>query len=192
MIATTDDTTARRPSSRTKGILAIAAGTALLIGGTGTFAYWSTQQALTADDIVSGDLDLALGDGEWSLDGAIGGATVIPAANIGAVRIVPGDVLTLQQDLDVTLVGDTIEAILTIDTTDVIPASQAAYFDVAFTSGAIGTPDGTNAFRLDEDDAGTVPATLTITFDAATAARDGVNTTLDLSALDFTLTQAAS
>lgn len=189
----TDTTPApARSGNRVKGILAIAAGTALLLGGTGTYAYWSTQEALAVDDIVSGDLDLALGDAVWTIDGVVGGPTVIPTANLGAVRLVPGDVLTLDQDLDVTLVGDTLAAILSIDTTDVIPAGQAGHFTVAFTDGGIGTSAGANAYRLTEDNSGALETRLTITFDSATANRDAVNTTLDLSAVDFTLQQATS
>ncbi len=186
-----NNTTAPRSGGRLKGIVAIAAGAALLVGGTGVFAYWSTQQSLSVDDVQAGDLDLTLGDGEWTLDGVLGTPNVIPAANLGNVRIVPGDVLTLAQDIDVTLVGTTIEAILATDLTGVVPAGLASYVDIAFDPG-VGTAEGTNAVRLVPADSGTIEATVTITFDPATPDQDGTNETLDLSALTFTLTQADS
>lgn len=188
----TEPTTAppRRKSSRTKGIVAIAAGAVLLLGGGTTLAYWSTTLTLDAGTVNSGDLDLALGDATWTLDGVIGDPVAV--ADPSVVNIVPGDVLTLTQEIDVTLVGDTIEALLSADTADLVPADAAAAFTVELDLGDIGTPDG-DAVRLTPDDvADPITATLTITFDPATADRDFVNTPLDLSEVGFTLEQASS
>jgi alternate signal-mediated exported protein len=183
---------AKRSSGRMKGILAIAAGTALLLGGTGTYAYWSTTQALSAEDIVSGDLDLALGDGTWTLDGIVGAPVTV--TDLATVRLVPGDVLTLDQDVDVTLIGDTIQAVLAIDTTGVIPAGAESNFTVAFATGGIGTSAGTNAYRLTPANAADpLETTVTITFNGpGTTLQQYVNTTLNLTAIDFNLTQASS
>jgi alternate signal-mediated exported protein len=179
----------RRPakSNRTKGVVAIAAGAVLLLGGGTTLAYWTTTQTLDAGSIQSGDLNLALGTGTWTIDGAIGGPA--PVADPANVRIVPGDVLTLTQPVTVTLVGDTIEGLLTVDTDDALPAGGAFTVDVAMSGGVA---EGADAYRFTPETAGAVTATVTITFDSATTDRDLVNTPLDLSAVEFTLTQASS
>ena len=180
--------TPKRASSRTKAIVAIAAGTALLLGGAGTLAYWSTSQSLTAGTVTSGDLDLTLGTGVWTLDGVLTSPTVV--ADPSTVRIVPGDMLTLEQPVTVTLVGDNLEADLTVDVTAAIPSANANDFTVALTvTGA--TANGVNTYRLKPADV-TAPlqATLTITFNSATADRVAVNTAIDLSKVTFNLTQA--
>ena len=182
--------TPKRASSRTKAIVAIAAGTALLLGGAGTLAYWSTSQSLTAGTVTSGDLDLTLGTGVWTLDGVLTSPTVV--ADPSTVRIVPGDMLTLEQPVTVTLVGDKLEADLTVDVTAAIPSANANDFTVALTvTGA--TANGVNTYRLKPADV-TAPlqATLTITFNSATADRVAVNTAIDLSKVTFNLTQASS
>jgi alternate signal-mediated exported protein len=192
MTASTSSTPTTRPTGRSKGIVAIVAGTALLLGGTGTYAYWSTQQALTPDDIVTGDLDLTVGTGTWTLDGVVGPA--LPVTTPADVRIVPGDVLVLDQAFDVVLVGDTIEALLTVDTTGVIPAGAEANFTVDLETTGVGTEVSPNVYRLTPDDAGDdLEATLTITFNGPlTTGTQFTETTLNLSALQFSLEQATS
>lgn len=192
---TAPDTSAPAPAparsgGRTRGLIAIAAGTALLIGGTGTYAYWSTSQAISADDIVTGDLDLALGTGTWTLDGVLGAPVAV--TDLEAIRIVPGDVLTLDQSIDVLLEGDTIEADLSVDLTGVIPAGQEAYFSVAFDADGIGTSTGPNTWRLTPADAGEgLETTVTLTFNGpATTGTIAQGLTLDLTALEITLVQA--
>jgi len=174
---------------RAKAIVAIAAGAVLLLGGGTTLAYWTTSQTLNAGTVQSGDLDLSLGTGTWTLDGAIGGATAV--ADPSSVRIVPGDVLTLTQPLTVTLVGDTIQGLLSVDTTDLIPAGGADAFTADLTVSG-GTAEGAGTYRFTPATAGAVTATLTITFDSATPDREFTNTDLDLNSVKFTLTQATS
>jgi alternate signal-mediated exported protein len=180
-----------RAGARTKGIVAIAAGTALLLGGGGTYAYWSTQQALTAGTVESGDLDLALGSGTWTIQGVLDGAPTA-VADPANVRIVPGDVLTLTQPVTVTLVGDTIEADLAVSAADIVPAPLAQYMTVDFTSTGLGTATGVNTYRVTPATAGTVTATVTITFSSTTPDRVAVNTPVDLDNISFALTQATS
>lgn len=183
--------TGRSRSSSPAAIAAIAAGAVLLLGGGTTLAYWTTTQTLAGGTVVAGDFDLQLGTATWQLDGAVGEpATVTDPA---AVRIVPGDVLTLEQTLDVTLVGDTLEAILSVDAADMVPAADADAFDVELVVDGVGTAEGSDAYRLTPADvAAPITATVTITFDAATTGQDQTGTTVDLDAVDFTLTQASS
>lgn len=183
--------TPKRFSPRAKAIVAIAAGTALLLGGAGTYAFWSTSASLNAGTVNSGDLNLTLGTGTWALDGALTPST--PVADPAAVFIVPGDVLTLTQPLNVTLVGDNLEALLTADLSAVIPAAAASYITVSLTTSGAGTPEGINTYRLTPDDVKTpISAVLTVTFDATTSNRVAVNTPINLTALTFSLTQASS
>src|SRR5690606_34041315 len=59
----------RRPDhSRTKAIVAIAAGAVLLLGGGTNLAYWSTTQSVAGGAISSGDLNLqTTGSPTWWL-----------------------------------------------------------------------------------------------------------------------------
>lgn len=191
MSTTTDAPRRARMGTRTKGILAIVCGTALLLGGGGTYAYWSTSQALTAGDVQSGDLNLSLGTGEWNIKGILN-ASPVAVPDPSAVRIVPGDVLTLDQPVTVTLVGTTIAADLTINTATLVPAALQPYVTVAFTSSTLGTPTGANTFRVTPATAGTIQTTVTITFSGTAADRAGALETINLNNLGFTLTQASS
>jgi len=181
----------RRPRRGT-AILAIAAGTALMLGGAGTYAYWSTATALEATDVQSGNLGLTLGGGTWSLQGVLGNVTNI--TDLSAVRIVPGDVLTLTQPLTVDIVGDTLVADLTANVGAGLSASVlGAQLDLELDMPAdYGTSTGTNTYRLTDADSGSTTATVTITFDPATADLTAVNETIDLADISFALTQASS
>jgi len=195
MTAQLEDTTpirrtGGRSTGRTKGILAIAVGTALLLGGGGTYAYWSTQQALTAGTVTTGDLNLGLGTPSWTLTGVLSPAA--PVADPAAVRIVPGDTLTLTQPVTVTLVGNTIQANLAVNTGSIVPADVAQYVSVAFTAPGLGTPTGTNTYRVTPATAGTINATVTVTFSSSTPDRIAANTAVNLNNITFSLTQASS
>lgn len=187
-------TPAERPVRRHRrgtAILAIAAGTALLFGGGGTYAYWSTQTALTAGPVQSGDLDLTLGTGAWTLTGALQPAT--PVTNLADIHLVPGDVLTLTQPITVTLVGDTIAADLTAALgPSFTSGTLASYLDVQLTVPGLGTATTANTYRITGTTSQTVDATLRITFRSTTDLRNGVNSSVDLNGVAFTLTQASS
>lgn len=165
------DQTIQRTRSRLTGILAIGAGALLLAGGGGTLAYWATSASLEAGTIESGHLDLELGDGSWTLQGLASGPAV-DLDDLDDVIIVPGDVLTLTQELDVTLEGDTLVADLTVDDSGLLPVEVVSdRFQVTLTLDGVGTqPDGTTSvYRLTPADvAGVDPIqiTLTLTFEA--------------------------
>lgn len=168
----------------TKGTVAIAAGVTLLLGGAGTYALWETSQPLDGS-VAVGDLDLELGEGTWTLNGA-------PVPDVERVRIVPGDEVSLDQDLTVTAIGDDLLAQLSVNEGEnFIPADLAEYVDVTFDLDAPwATDEGGNTYLVQ---AGTAPytatATVTVHFDEETPGRAGTNSTLDLSALEFSLEQ---
>ncbi|MGW8483481.1 alternate-type signal peptide domain-containing protein [Microbacterium sp. NPDC055903] len=184
-----NDTTApapRRDASRTKAIVAIAAGAVLLLGGGTTLAYWSTQQSLDAGTVTSGDLDLTIAAAApaWTLTPEGGAAA--PVADITTVRIVPGDTVTFTQTAELTLVGDNLhaelEAVLDGAT---LPAGVTAPTPVVTVAG------GDPADLTVADDGATATVTLTYTFPASTANRDLVNSAFDFGDVDLTLTQVA-
>lgn len=179
---------------RTKGVLAIAAGAALLLGGGYTYAYWSTSATLTDSAVQAGDLNLELGDGTWTLDGVLTAPAPVTGP-LDAVRIVPGDVLTLTQPVTVTLVGDTIAADLSTSFDSAIPADLAPYVTVGFSATGFGTAGTGDVYRITPA-AGNAPiegtATVTITFSGDTPDRVGVTQTINLDEVAFNLTQASS
>lgn len=180
-----------RRHRRGTAILAIAAGAALMLGGGGTYAYWSTQTALTAGPVQSGDLNLSLGTGTWTLKGVLGTAQTV--TNLTNVKIVPGDVLTLTQPLNVTLVGDTIAADLKAELgSSFTTGTLGTNLDVALAVSSYGTATGVNTYRITQANNGAATAQLTITFKPTTTGRVGANQSVNLNDIAFSLTQASS
>lgn len=180
-----------RRHRRGKAIVAVAAGTALMLGGAGTYAFWSTSEALQATAVSSGNLDLSLGTSEWTLKGIVG--SVRDVTDLADVRIVPGDVLTLTQVVDVTLEGDTLVADLAaVVGSDFATGALGAHLDVDLSISSYGAQTGTNTYRLTEANNGPATAVLTITFDPDVEQTTGANASVDLDEIAFTLTQASS
>ena len=91
-----------------KGALAIGVGAALLLGGGGTLAVWNDTETAAAGQIASGDLQLNTTQaGTWT---NLAGTKV----DLAKYKVVPGDVLTYTQTMDVKLVGDLMAAKLTV------------------------------------------------------------------------------
>lgn len=170
------------PKTRTKAIIAIAAGAALLLGGGTTLAYWSTSQVLDVGTINSGDLNMVTsGTPAWTLQG-VADAAPSTVADPTAVEIVPGDVLTMTQDVTLTVQGDTLTAELAIAQGTIPTGLTATVESAGVTPTAI----------TEADDGKTVTVTVTITFDGATANRDLVNTAFDLGDVTLTLSQLSA
>lgn len=166
-----------------KGALATGVGVALLLGGGGTLAVWNVSQTSNAGTIVAGDLNLAAGKGTWT---NAKGITVNPAV----YKVVPGDVLTYTQELDITLVGDLMEAQLTL--TGANSAFKNAVVSpvvVTDTAGAVVNAAKLTPATLPADKK--VKATTTFTFNANTVGRDDAKNTADFTALRYTLDQVA-
>lgn len=109
MTSTTTTTTHHR---RTKGLIAIGAGAALLIGGS-TFALWTAQSDIAAGTITAGDLDVAVAAGTWS-DVSAEHETAVAIPALADFRLVPGDIIEGEFPVDVAALGDNLVADLTV------------------------------------------------------------------------------
>jgi len=92
----------------TKASIATAAGVALLLGGSGTFAFWNDSVEGGAAIIAAGNLvveDTAT-PGAWTADGA--------PITIADYRVSPGDVLVYTKQMRVAAEGDGLTATLSI------------------------------------------------------------------------------
>lgn len=170
--------------SRTKAIIAIAAGAVLLLGGGTTLAYWSTQATINAGTVSSGDLDLTLVDTpSWSLTPEGGAAA--PVTDIAAIDVVPGDTVTLTQDVTLTLIGDNLVADLAVTgvtvPTGILPAVVTVTDDAGETFSGTGLTD--------DLDGETVTVEIAFQFDPATEDRDLVLTDFSFEDVQLTLTQ---
>lgn len=103
----------------TKGAIATGVGVALLLGGGGTLAVWNTSENAKSGPITAGDLNLVAGAGTWTSE-----TTGLPIGNINDYRIVPGETLKFAQNLEVTLLGDGMEASLELVTTNAAATSS--------------------------------------------------------------------
>lgn len=169
----------------TKGALGAGLGVALLLGGSGTLAVWNADQAGAAGTIVSGDLNLDGAPGTWTsnLSGAV--------ADITAYKVVPGEVLTYTQPLEVTLDGDELTAKLTTTGAGVNNGFKPE--NVAVSGPVLTSASGTvlPTTVLDESSPSDITATITFSFLSSTSGRDGVNASYDFSQVGFLLEQQA-
>jgi len=109
-------------NKKTKGLVAAAAGAAILLGTGGTFALWFDSSPLNASvsDIATGDLGIEVAefDGGWVWTKVSNSKF---AANVGkdfSGELVPGDAIKwtwTQADLELLLSGDTLVANLYLD-----------------------------------------------------------------------------
>jgi alternate signal-mediated exported protein len=147
----------------TKGLIAVSAGTVLLLGGAGSLALWNDAANVDAGDVSSGVLTLDATPGAWAPD---------------LTLWVPGDSAVYTTDVSIVAQGDNIAAQLSID-----PASVTGDPDLLAAleiTMAVGTPTGgtftpvagqTNVFDVAPTDplSGTpitAPVTVTVNFPA--------------------------
>lgn len=168
----------------TKGTIAITAGVVLLLGGAGTYALWEVNAPLDGN-VQTGDLNLSLGDADWTLNGT-------SVDELDAVHIAPGDTLALSQPMTVTAIGDDLVAQLSLANEDAFtPDELTEHLEVAFDlDAAWASENGANSYLITSGD---VPydttAEVTISFSSDTPDRVGANTPLDLTDLEFALQQ---
>lgn len=168
-------------STLLKGTAAIALGAALLLGGSGTLANWNASATQTPGSIVAGDLNVVNGVGAWTDRNG-------DPVTISTYKVVPGDLLTFTQNLNVTLAGDKMAAEIATSgitaTNGFTPANVTVSAPVLTVAGdPVSNPlTPTGATQ-------TVTATITFEFKAATANRADVNATYNFNNVGFTLTQ---
>lgn len=114
---------------RRKGLIWVAGGAALLLGGS-TFALWSASDTFTGGTITAGDLNLvqAADTTFWDVssdrldatatvpgtDGTQPGHALSPS-DASTWRMVPGDKVSASFSADVTLEGDNLVGLLSLD-----------------------------------------------------------------------------
>jgi alternate signal-mediated exported protein len=164
-----------------KGSIAGAAGIALLLGGAGTFALWNSTATLSAQSITAGTLSLtANSDGVWKKDGV----TIDPTA----YRIIPGTTLEYTQTLTVNAVGDGLKADLTYSGLTATGNLDTLVQKTLLVTSPTATVSGSTLKFT--SGTSTVNVAVKVTFPAASTT--GQNQTLNLNAINFTLTQTVA
>jgi alternate signal-mediated exported protein len=167
----------------TKGAIAGAAGIVLLLGGAGTFALWNDSASVAGGDISSGTLSMTPdGAPVWedvSADVA-GNPSVITPANF---LIVPGDTITMTQDVTIDATGDNLLAEFGYTYVEgTLPAGFSTDIDVEVDGVAATNP-------ADVSDGDVVTVVLTLEFDSATSDQVSQDVDVNLADIALTLTQ---
>lgn len=176
-----------------KGALAAAAAGSLLLGGAGSYAFWTSSQDVGTEAINSGSLTLGApncapsltnpGTHDWQIDG---GAAYVP----GTTKIVPGDTISKVCDLPLTLVGDHIGATLAIDTAAF--TADATTLASELTPSATFLVDGAAYAPITDPGTHTVRATVSVTFNGPAATNGSESGSINLNAINITATQTHS
>lgn len=163
----------------TKGALVTGLGVALLVGGGGTLAVWNAEAINQAGTIASGDLNITAAPGVWT-------NASTKTIDISSYKVVPGDKLTFTQPVKVTLVGDRMQANLTLTDPEKATTAPLVVSDVTLTD-----KDGANIKEngLLPADSGDYTATVTVELPDTVKERDFVNQVRDLKAIGFKLDQ---
>lgn len=175
----------------TKGALSIGVGAALLLGGGGTLARWNAEATVAPGTIVAGDLNITANQAEGAWTNAAG----VPV-DIRTYKVVPGEVLTFTQKLNVTLTGDQMKARLDIANTGAVNAFTGSKLpEVAVTQMVNGQSVAVNPADLTpaslKPSNGVVTAKAVFTFNPDTSARVDANASIALGQTTFTLSQVA-
>jgi alternate signal-mediated exported protein len=176
------------------GALMVATGTALLVGGFGSFALWSEQDPLPNAPISTGELSLQTQSESW-VDESPDAATTTwdPATD----ELVPGDTVTLTVPLSVTAVGKNLAGTIHLDraafdTTGFGPNFTVTY-DVTPTpeAGVTHEVDGSVSFLRSAMTDDTVEAEGRVTFALSSAASlsEAEDANAVLSDVEFVTTQ---
>ncbi len=173
-----------------KGALAAAAAGSLLLGGAGSYAFWTSSQDVGTEAINSGSLTLGApnctanpGTHDWQIDG---GAAYVA----GTTKLVPGDTISKVCDLPLTLVGDHIGATLAIDTAAF--TADATTLASELTPSATFLVDGVGYTPILDPGTHTVRATVSVTFNGPAATNNSENGSINLNAINITATQTHS
>jgi alternate signal-mediated exported protein len=168
----------------TKGALATGLGVALLVGGGGTLAVWNANAGADAGTVKSGNLNITADPGVWTNAISKEGESI----DISTYKMVPGDMLTFTQPVTVDLVGDLMQATLTL--TD--PNDISAHLEVSDITLTDKNGKEFTETALDPADSGKYTAKVTVELPDTVEGRDYVNETHQLETIGFTLTQDAT
>ena len=175
-----------------KGAMAIGVGAALLLGGGGTLAVWNQTQAANAGQIAAGDLQLTTQPGVWT--NAYGTVVDLDPTNaVADYKVVPGDVLTYSQTMDVKLTGDLMQAKLSIQN---VPANTFVANNVIVENVAVKDASGANlqdaVIKANKDvPVQKVTASAKFTFKQDTDLRSSANALADFKNISYKLDQQA-
>ncbi|MCC9146148.1 MULTISPECIES: alternate-type signal peptide domain-containing protein [unclassified Arthrobacter] len=162
-----------------KGALAIGLGSAMLLGGGGTLAVWNDKATADAGIIQAGSLDVAAEPGVWT-----NAAGVI---DIASYKVVPGEQLTFIQNVDVTLEGNQMKAQLSLDPVAANSFKGSAYPVVTYTKGGQKFDPAKDFLTTTSE----ITAKAVFTFNPNTTGQQDMGATLDLSKVNYILTQVA-
>lgn len=172
-----------------KGALATGVGVALLMGGGGSLAIWNQTQAANAGQIAAGDLELTTQAGVWK--NAAGKVVDLdPNNTVADYKVVPGDVLTYTQTMDVKLTGDLMQAKLSIQN---VPTSSFVADNVTIDNVVLKDASGKDLQNaiLTPATAGKVTASAKFTFKSSTDLRSSTNALADFKNISYKLDQQA-
>ncbi|MDR0958757.1 MAG: hypothetical protein LBM23_00085 [Propionibacteriaceae bacterium] len=162
------------------------------VSGPQSYALWSKTESLQIDDVVAGNLDLAIGESVWTVNN-------VAVEDITAVRLVPGDMAILNQRADLTVIGGGLKAVLGVTGAEIGGVGQlpsALTVSTAFTllpTGAVAQADGTclidASTAVDHTVYGPIVATVIVTFDPNVTGLTGAAEVVDLSGITISLDQ---
>ena len=168
-----------------KGAVAAGAATVLLVGGAGTFAFWSDQATVAGGTLTSGFLSLDVTNATWTDITHTAPGPFDPATD----TIVPGDVIRYTANAVVDGDGKNLEATLEADTSG-IGGDLAPFIDITFTVGGVSSPTPELSYDLGPvSGSETYPIVMVFTFDPNATFADGMNSDLNLADFELTLTQ---
>jgi alternate signal-mediated exported protein len=162
-----------------KGSIAGAAGIALLLGGAGTLAYWNSSADLAAATINSGTLTISAGD----LHAFFPNGDELDANS----RIVPGDRITIEQDVTIDATGDNLFAKLTVGS-GWLSSVQGLNLSYSAKTGTGGTISDLS--RLTAEQARSIEQVVIVgTFPTSVSGTEAQNLPINLSMFTLDLTQ---
>lgn len=130
-------------NKKTKGIVAGAAGAAILLGTAGTFALWTDTTTAPGAVVTGGQLEISAGATTWTwsdISGAQGAVSNQPATE--TIRLVPGVELKGTTVITPEIVGDHLIADLSATTGT---AAVPAWLEVTWTLDGVALTSGTTA-----------------------------------------------
>lgn len=177
----------------TKGALAAAAAGSLLLGGTGSLAYWTATGSVTGGSISSGNLTMSApncttgGNHDWQY------ANNDPFSVGGGSKVVPGDTISKVCTFTITAAGDHIAATVAATGGEITnDASGTTTLDTELvpTVSALDVREGGQPATIDHAGTFTVQATVSVAFDGTNATNGSKDLSAALSNVTITATQS--